>query len=104
MRQVAQRLHIVDHRRAAIETDGRRKGWFQARLSALAFERLQERRLLATDIRAGPNKRDDVQVHTSAKQVLTQGARCIRLIDGFLYASGPEGHLTTDIDEGRTHA
>src|SRR5581483_1056408 len=46
------RLHIVDDRRAAVEANHRRERRLQPWIAALAFERLQQRALLAADIGA----------------------------------------------------
>ena len=40
-RNGCQRLDVIDYRGAAIETLNRRKGWLQARIAALTFERIE---------------------------------------------------------------
>src|SRR5205807_9633908 len=81
-RHVAQRLDVVDGGRLAVETDHRRERRLVARLRALAFERLEERGLLARFVCAGAAMDVDVAVEPGAEDVLAQQSARVRLVYG----------------------
>ena len=68
-------LRVVDRRRRAVQAEVRRERRLEARLALLALERLEQRRLLAADVRAGADERVDVQVDAGAVDVLAEQAR-----------------------------
>ena len=70
------RADVVDLRRRVVEALHRRERRPRARLAALALERVEQRRLLAADVRAGAAVHGDLDV---AEQV-----RGARLVDGGL--------------------
>src|SRR4051812_14110694 len=65
-------LNVVDDCWPAVKTFDRREGRFQARQSALAFERLHQRGLLANFVCAGPSVGKDVELASAAEDVLAQ--------------------------------
>ena len=56
------RLHVVDQRRRAVQAADRGERRTRARLAAVPLERLEQRRLLAADVRAGAAMQDDGHV------------------------------------------
>ena len=60
---LAKRDHVVDHGRAAEQPLDRRQRRFEADLAAPAFQRLQQRGLLAADVGAGA----DAQLQVEAR-------------------------------------
>ena len=71
LRHVRDRLDVVDQRRRRVEALDRGERRLRSRLPALAFERLEQRRLLAADVRAGAAMDHQVDV---AEQ---PGAACL---------------------------
>src|SRR4030095_105779 len=63
-RKRRQRLDIVNHRRAAEKTMGRRKRRFKLRPPSPAFQRRQQRRFFAANVSAGPSVNDHVYIVT----------------------------------------
>ena len=73
-RQVGERLDVVDDRRLAVQADGRgEERRLQARHAAIAFEALDQRRLLADHVRAGAPVQHDVDT-----EVASRGCSCRR--------------------------
>ena len=68
---VEERLDVVHHRRLAEEPDLDRERRLVARLAAVALDRLEERRLLAADVRAGA----DPQLDREAVEATARDAR-----------------------------
>ena len=64
------RLDVVDDGRRRVEARDRRERRLRARLAALALERLEQRRLLAADVRAGAAVHDDRHVAADLGPVL----------------------------------
>src|SRR5690348_3964210 len=70
----------------------------------MAFERLEQGRLFAADIRARSAKNDDAHVDRGSQTALTDDARCLGLPDGSLQPIGRADVLPADVDEGRLGA
>src|SRR5262249_15589352 len=83
-RDVAQRLDVVDRGRTLVETGDRWKRRLETRLRTLAFERLDERRLLARLVRSGAAVHEDVAVEARTEDVLAEKAGPVRFLDGLL--------------------
>ena len=62
LRHRRDRLDVVDQRRRGVDAGDRRERRLRARLPALALERLEQRRLLAADVRAGAAVDHDLHV------------------------------------------
>src|SRR5690606_34033557 len=75
-----------------------------ARLRALAFERLDQRRLLAGLIRAGAAMDEHVAVEPGAEDVLAQVTGAIGLFDGRLERLLHMVELAADVDVRRLRA
>ena len=71
-RHVAQRLDVVHRGRLAVDADHGRERRLVARLRALAFERLEQRRLLARLVGAGAAVHVDVAVEAGPEDVLAE--------------------------------
>src|SRR5438552_440945 len=69
-RNCCERLAVVDDRRTSVEADGRREGWFQARIATFPFERFHQRTLLAADVGARAAVHDDFEREPAAQDVL----------------------------------
>ena len=72
-RDVGQRLDVVDQRRPAEVAGLAREGWLQPRHPAPALHRLEHRRLLAADVRAGAD--DELAPGRRAPRSPPAGAR-----------------------------
>ncbi len=99
VRGVHQRLDVVDQRRAAVEALDGRERRLQARVAALALERVEQRRLLAADVGAGAAVDDDADVDAGAEDVVAEVAGGVGLGDGGVEAVGDLGVLAADVDE-----
>ena len=73
-RHRGERLGVVDRRRLAVETEARRERRLEARLALLAFERLEERRLLAADVRAVAVMVEEMEAEAGAEDVVAEQA------------------------------
>jgi len=71
LEHVDQRLHVVDERGHAEEPDGDWKRRLVARLSPLPFDRVEERGLLAADVRTCATPHLDVERHPRTGDVST---------------------------------
>ena len=91
---------IVDRGRAAIEAGARRKWRLQARLALLAFQRLDQRGFLATDIGTCPAVKIDVELPARFGGIVAKKAGGISFVDGGLKAARLVHEFTTDIDIG----
>ena len=78
---VDQGLDVVDHGRLAEEADLRRERRLRARLAALAFDRVEERRLLAADVGAGAAADLDVEAEARSGDVVAEQAGAARRVD-----------------------
>src|SRR5271165_5389706 len=92
------RLDIVDCRRAAIETDLRREGRFEARLALAAFEALQEAGFFAADIGARPAMQVELEIPAGTASVLADETGLVGLVDRGLQALRLVIELAADID------
>ena len=100
-RQVRHRLDVVDDGRRLVEAhDGRKPRRLVARVPPLALEALEEGRLLATDVGAGPRVDDEVDREARAQDVAADRPEGVRLVEGGGHALEPEGELTAHEDEG----
>src|SRR5204863_8635954 len=97
---VGERLHVVDRRRLAEEPELDRERWLVARLATLALDRLEERRLLATDIRAGTSPELDVEAPAAARDVGAEEPGLPRGLDRVLDARLRERVLAADVEIG----
>src|SRR6516162_142723 len=97
------RFHVVDRGRAAVDADIGRKRRFQTRLTLLAFEAFQERRLLAADIGPGAVMDDDVE-RKAVDVVLADEIGRIRLVHRRLQALAFAHEFAADIDEAGMRA
>ena len=98
-RHVAQRLDVVDQRRPLVQAlvGGERR--LQARVAALALQRVQQAGLLAADVRAGAavqHQRDGV---LGAEDAVAQVAAVVGLADRRVEDLGLELVLAADEDE-----
>src|SRR5215831_18609813 len=101
---VGQRFDVVDHRGHAERPDVSRKGRFDARVGALAFQRLDQTGLFATDIGSGTTVQQDIEAHIGAENMLTQIPGLVGLVNSSLEPLRPQKKLATQIDEGQTDA
>src|SRR5690606_34634014 len=91
-------LRVVDRRRPAVEAVLGRERRLEARPALLALERLEERRLLAADVRARADERVEVEVDPRPLDVLAEPAGLVRLLQGLLEARERLGHeLAADV-------
>ena len=82
VRHRRQRLDVVDDGRLRVEALDRGERRPDARHAALALERLEQRGLLAADVRARAAVHDDVAVEAGAEDVLAEEALGARVGDG----------------------
>jgi hypothetical protein len=99
VRQRRQRLDVVDDRRLRVETFDRGERRLQPRHAALALERLEQRGLLAADVRAGATVHDDLEVEARTEDVLAEVALRLRLRDRRHQPVVAERELAAAVDE-----
>ena len=99
VRDVHQRLDVVDQRRALVEALERGERRLQARVAALALERVQQRGLLAADVGAGAAVDDEVERVVGAEDALADVALLARLGERGVEHVGLVGVLAADVDE-----
>src|SRR6185503_7000159 len=63
---------VVDRRGLAVQAEARRKRWLESRLSLLAFERLEQCRFLAADVRAVAVVVVQVKAEVAAEDVVAK--------------------------------
>src|SRR5882762_8851808 len=68
---------VVDGGGRAVQTEIRRERRLEARLAGLALERVEERGLLAADVRAGADEGVQVEVDAAPQHVLAEQSRRI---------------------------
>jgi len=73
-RDVREGLDVVEQRRLAPEPHGAREGRLVARLAALTFDRVEDRRLLTADVRAGALSHLDVEREPLTEDVVAEEA------------------------------
>ena len=98
-RDVHQRLDVVDQRRALVEALDRRERRLQARVAALALQRVQQRGLLAADVGAGAAVHDEVERVVGAEDLLADVALLAGLGERGVEHVGLVGVLAADEDE-----
>src|SRR4051794_12733163 len=74
-------LPVVDHRGTGVEAGDRGERRLQPRLPAPALQRVQQRRLLAADVRARAGMNGDLEVEAGTEDVLAQVALGVGLLD-----------------------
>ena len=99
VRDVHQRLDVVDDGRRGVQTLDGRERRAQARLAAEALERAEQRRLLAADVRAGAAVQHDVEVVPAAEHVGAEQPRRVRLVQRALQDPPLPQVLAADVDE-----
>ena len=97
-RDVGDRLDVVHDRRAVEQADGRRERRLIPRLAGLALERLDERHLLAADVRARAGVNVNLAVEAAAEDVLADEALRAGLFDGALDVLDALEQLTANVD------
>ena len=97
---IGERLDVVDQRRPAVEALDRRERRLQARVAALALERVEQRRLLAADVGAGAAVDDQLEVAVGAEDVGPEVTRLVGFGDGGVEDVGLGVVLAADEDEG----
>jgi hypothetical protein len=103
-RHVAERLDVVHRGRAGPQPCHRRERRLVARLRPLAFERLEQRGLLARLVGAGAAVHVDLAVEPAAEDVAPDQARCPRLLDRPLEHVLDVQELAADVDVGGARA
>src|SRR5690606_21111828 len=73
-------LRVIDGRRRAVQAVLRRERRLEARLALLTFEGVEQRRLLAADVRTRADDRVQVEVYSGALDVLAEPARLVRFL------------------------
>ena len=99
-RHVAERLDVVHRRRRVVEPDDGGKGRLVARLRALAFERLEQRRLLARLVGAGAAMHEHVAVEAGPEHALADETARVGFRDRLLEHVLHVEELAADIDVG----
>ena len=99
MGRVGEGLDVVDQRRPVVEALNRGERRLQARVAALALQRVEQRGLLAADVGAGAPVDDQLDLLTGAEHVLPEEARLVGLVHRRLEDVGLEVVLAADVDE-----
>src|SRR5207302_6662285 len=73
-RNIDQGFHVVDDRRLAEETGLRGERWLVARLAAMSFNGIKERRFLTADVSASTAPEFDIKTQAAAKNVRAKKA------------------------------
>lgn len=94
------RLDVGDRARATEQADVGRKGRLETRLALLAFDRLDQRRLLAADVRACPSVEVDVERVARPAGVLAKESGGVGFVDRLLDVRGFVVELSSDVDVG----
>ena len=81
-----------------------REGRLQARVAALALERVEQARLLAADVGAGAAVHDEREGVLGAEDVLADVARLARFVERRLEHVGLQHVLAADVDERAARA
>src|SRR5690606_32208144 len=98
---VAEGLDVVDDRLAIVEAEhGREKRRLDARVRALALERLDQTGLLAADVGRGAAVDHDVAAVSTAQYIVARVALLLRLEDRLVEQLRGQRHLLADVDEG----
>ena len=99
-------FHVRDRRRAAKKANVRRERRLETRFALLSFQALDERGLLATDVRARATMEIYIEGITRSTCVLSEKSGLVCLCYGLLEVLGFLDELATDVDVccGRVHA
>ena len=97
--RVAERLDVVDQRRALVEALVRREGRLETRVAALALERVEQRRLLAADVGARAAVDDEAAREVRVEDALARVAARVGLADGGVEDVRLGLVLAADVDE-----
>src|SRR5690606_17732553 len=98
VRDVAQRLDVVDHRRAAEHARDGGERRLDARVGAFAFERLDQARFFAADVRAGAAVHVQLQLETGPEDVLAEQASGLGFGDGVFHDLYGARELAAQVD------
>ena len=104
MAHVGQRFDIVHDSRHTEGPDVGGKWRFDTRVSALAFQRLDEPGFFAADIGAGPTVHEDIELHIRAQDVFAEVPGGVGFVDSRLQPLRPEKKFATQIDERQAGA
>ena len=85
-RHRAQRLHVVDNRRAAVQSHDGGKRRLDARIAALALERFHQRRFFAAFIRASASVNQQIKINSRPKNIFSQITAGIGFRDGRIHS------------------
>ena len=85
VRNVGQRLSIINDRRPAPQSNDGREGWPDARDAALAFQRLHQRRLFAHFVSPGATVPVNVEGAAAAENILAAKSLGISIADRLLH-------------------
>merc|ERR1719445_3052774 len=91
-------LHVGHCGGAAEDANISREGRLQARFTLLALQRLNQSRLLPTDVGSGPAVNEQIKVVSAAAGVLAQEPGLVSLSDGYLEVAGLVVELSSDVD------
>ena len=98
--QVAERLDVVDDGGLTVEADGGREvRRLEAGHAPVALERLDERGLLADDVRAGAPRERDVDAELGAQDVLADVALGVGVVERLGDALLSQRHLAANVEE-----
>ena len=95
----AERLDVVDQRRPLVEALVGREGGLQARVAALALQRVEQAGLLAADVRAGAAVDDHREGGVGAEDLLAHEPGGARFGERGVEDVGLQHVLTPDVDE-----
>ena len=102
---MAERLNIVDDRRAHVETErGREIRRLDARVRTLAFEGFDQTRFLAADVSTGTTVDIQFKVKARTENVFADEIFRARLFDRTLYDKRRFGKLLTQVNVSRVRA
>ena len=103
-RHVAERLDVIDRRRALIKALDGRKRRLEPRLRALSFERFDECGFFTRLIRTGATMNEHVAIESAAEDVLPEIAGRVRLLELGLEDLLHVVELAADVDVGDLRA
>ena len=96
---IGQCLHVVHQRGLAPQTDLRWIGRLEAWLAALAFQRVDQRRLFPADVGTRASVDRKIDVEPTAQDILAQEAMPVRIVDGLDPSLDAQEELAPDVDE-----
>ncbi len=98
-RNGAERFDVINDRRAAVEADDRREGRLDARIAALAFERLHQRGFFAAFVGARAGVHDQIKIEPRAEDIVAEVVVRIRFVESGLDDVEDVAILASDVDE-----